>query len=495
MKHLLVAPLALGLAGPMVGCSEPPAAIIPNGVEPSPPASNDCQPPYPMSFAQAHFFFADLDADRTCTQFIEQDRCILGIFRDCIADDGEGTRQWAGRVETLGAERSVRLDGMTNGATVLSRSPACCEGALMPASEGPVEWSLLQCRLNRCGNPRDVAHVGLYFERYTEDLDPQARLLTPLSVDDADEGPLWVPSRGELWFSGSGRLEMIPVDPRSNRRTLDIPGDDSGPMLISSDAVFASADNALTRIELATLALQTTTFEGAILAMTLTPRGLLVAYENTPDTMSTLVLVSLDGTILDTESVPGRVRDLAALQDHPDLAVVSRHEEPNLLAVSNDLTLRTFLDFKEDGGDQVTLLDMVEGYAMPGQLAALPGGWIGFVDRCSDRALSRCWFEVSEDTAVLPVRIGIPGAVRFGPFWYDRLRDRVVLTTRSGRLIVLGRHPFHPFLQETVDIGGEPEGLAGASSGPSCTDTSTAYVYIRDLREVKPVQVSGFCPD
>ena len=490
-------PFRLILVATAFACSEPPAAVVPEGAEPPRPASDDCEPPYPMSFAQDHFFFADLDTNRTCTQFIEQDRCVLGIFEDCVTNDGQSTpaRQWTGWVDTEGTGRTVQLSGTTAGAAVIARSPSCCEGALMPTSEGPVEWALLACRLNRCGNPRDVAHVGVYFERLRSDLDPQGRVLDPLSAGAAEKGPVWVDGRRELWLLGNGQITLVPVDGRYSNQTIDIPGEGGQALVVTPTAVYAASDDTVTRIELSSLQMQPTTLAGPIQAMSQTSAGLLIACAlSTNPEVNELVLLNPQGQILGTALLDGEVDSIAALDDHEHIAVVARRGEPNLIAVAADLTLRTFLDFTDDTGDQITVLDLVEDFAIPKWLVGLPRGWIGFVDQCNAQVLTQCWFEVSEDKTVPPVRVGIPAAASLGPVWYDRTRDRVVVADREGQIVIINRTPLRPHLQETIKLPGELRGLTGVSTDATCTATSTAYAYLRDLQEVRPVSLTGFCP-
>src|SRR5262249_11798300 len=85
----------------LVACSSPPPPLIPSRDAIGPPREADRNCPISFErFAQAYFRIADLDRATSCIGYIEQDECILALFRDCTYDH---PRSWQGFID-MGAD-------------------------------------------------------------------------------------------------------------------------------------------------------------------------------------------------------------------------------------------------------------------------------------------------------------------------------------------------------------------------------------------------------
>ena len=156
------------IAASALGCDPPAASELPPTelVGPSPPAANTCVPPY-ARFANDAFLWADLDRGRSCTVYLEQDECVLGVFRDAACGGDE--REWRGIID---GEDRIRLGALYPPGTagLLPRSPRCCNGLLRRDDDIPPS-SQLACQMRECGNPADADHLGIRLERMDETVD------------------------------------------------------------------------------------------------------------------------------------------------------------------------------------------------------------------------------------------------------------------------------------------------------------------------------------
>ncbi|MCC7381438.1 MAG: hypothetical protein IT384_06385 [Deltaproteobacteria bacterium] len=85
----------------LAACASP-AAPPPPPEEVLPPIEEAASCPPTLRFAQADFYFADLELGNSCRTLLQQEECVLGIFDDCTyrlpGESGEW-RQWTGRIE------------------------------------------------------------------------------------------------------------------------------------------------------------------------------------------------------------------------------------------------------------------------------------------------------------------------------------------------------------------------------------------------------------
>lgn len=150
----------------LISCSAPPPPKIPPRDLIGPPreAAIECSPPY-QTFAQSQFRIADLDRGKSCTAFLEQDECILAIFRDCTFD-ASPSRSWRGAIDS---DKRVRLDATYESPAIGTRVARSCSGILqLPRAAGEPAWSRLACQIPAGADQRP--HAGFYFER----VDPMA---------------------------------------------------------------------------------------------------------------------------------------------------------------------------------------------------------------------------------------------------------------------------------------------------------------------------------
>lgn len=200
------------LAIASVGCESPPAPPLPaDGRLPPIEAAADCPPV--TRFAQDYFYIADLATRRSCTLFIEQDECVLGIFDDCShrSTTVGPRRQWTGRIDhqrTISIEPHYKEDENR-------KPPDRCTGPLMDP-ESPTRFAALACI--GAADP----HPGLFIERRiptddvtpfgTIDMDARVELerrATPWDDHLGDVALIEVAGRSELWV-----LLAMPQEPR-----------------------------------------------------------------------------------------------------------------------------------------------------------------------------------------------------------------------------------------------------------------------------------------
>lgn len=185
----------------LAGCGSPGApGSPPAGALPLPPAANTCGPA--LQVGRDWFYLADLQSGNSCSVYLEQDECVLGIYDDCTVR--VGARQWVGRV---GTDSSVGLTGervLTPGRTECSGRVGTesdrdhLELGCSPTSEGAVSRLVLERRvepppaLARARRRVEVAPVlGGAFVNFDEYMFDVARVQ--------------VGSQRQLWFAVEDR--------------------------------------------------------------------------------------------------------------------------------------------------------------------------------------------------------------------------------------------------------------------------------------------------
>lgn len=118
---------SLGLLGLLLACDAPPAPPAPSHPG-APPAAATCTPPYER-FGNTEVVWADLDLGRSCTAYLEQDECVLGIWRDCTTPT---PREWRGRV----TGSRVEMRALHPAGSSLPRKPDCCHGEIVETDDG-----------------------------------------------------------------------------------------------------------------------------------------------------------------------------------------------------------------------------------------------------------------------------------------------------------------------------------------------------------------------
>lgn len=182
-------------------CSAPAAPPAPDeSLQPPRYLAADCLPV--SEIARQHdvttnAFLADLDEGRSCEIFLEQDECVLAIFRDC-SYDASGTRQWVG--EATPGTNGIDVVLKPTFAKAPGRTPPRqCTGNLA-AADSPRAGTKLTC---------DGGSVeGLYIERkdfsvmrFGERMPDEMLVLGSFGTVDAlpDMVPVTVSGATEIW--------------------------------------------------------------------------------------------------------------------------------------------------------------------------------------------------------------------------------------------------------------------------------------------------------
>lgn len=233
-------------------------------------AAASCSPPY-ARLGSGPFVWLDMDEGRACTAYLEQDECVLGVYRDCTSQD---EREWRGGV---GPGDTVELEALYLVPSISARAPLCCLGPLTLGGDWP--YAQLECRVDDCRNPADDTHVGLFFapaltpapDGVTEDALGLPGLVTDVSGGYALAGTetapgvyrladrervlrfeggeaLAVSAEGAIWVAGDGILQgptaSYAFDPSREIRGLEANAD--GAVLLLADAALrVGVDGAL----------------------------------------------------------------------------------------------------------------------------------------------------------------------------------------------------------------------------------------------------------
>lgn len=145
--------------------------------------------------------------------FIEQDECVLGVFRDCSASPE--TREWRGRIDQ---NDQITLDAIYDPSEGAGqpRRPQCCLGALRRPDEASA-WSLLACRNQDCRNANDREHLGVLIERGPEAPDGRRVGISELPGPAADaDGQLALiqgvsPTEDGVWSLSGSPIRLFPA--------------------------------------------------------------------------------------------------------------------------------------------------------------------------------------------------------------------------------------------------------------------------------------------
>lgn len=172
--------------GALAACEAPPAPPGPP-MEKLPPleSASTCSPGAKLVNREAKppdkFYFADLETDKSCEVFLEEDECIIGIFDDCTWE-AQGIdpmvpessparqRQWIGRLNDMGSHKGMLdLNPLYGTPPTMNRLTHCF------GEVDEIGSSQASARLT-CGNN----HRGFYLEKR----DMAAKPLFTTSLDD-----------------------------------------------------------------------------------------------------------------------------------------------------------------------------------------------------------------------------------------------------------------------------------------------------------------------
>lgn len=417
-------------------CSNPPPPELPgrDRTGPAELANKDCAKlmPYPTNFGQAEYVWADLDRAELCTVYVEQDDCVVAIWRDCAGD----SREWQGRVAGAGASRMLHLESIyaNNGARP-ARAPSCCEGPILPADREPDE-AILSCGLQGCGIDVDKKHLGIQLERKRSGGGPtlgNSLTLGPTGskiVASANLGDsLWVLVQGpEPGIYGQNGERLATIEGQA--------------MVAGHGAFYVAQGRTLSRVEPSGAVSATFSVSSTIAHLAVLTDGILLG---TADE-----LVRFNSTI----SVPQR-RPVTGLTG---LIGLPRVDEPAAVAffaskietITSTLGRKLELDLAKD-----TVRDLT--HTLPQLGFAIDANTVGFAGKCNlDDSGKRCFFEARLEQPLRLERTALPqGSLQ--ALAVSATGDRIVAVSDQGLRTFL-RGPLRPELQHTLDLAGQ--GLA-----------------------------------
>jgi hypothetical protein len=339
LKSVRAVALAFGLATlTALACSGPQAPMIPPRDVVGPPyeASRDCTPPTDKfakpdpTAAGTNFLFADFDDAKSCIDYIEQDECILAIYRDCTFTGGSGMRSWVG---AIAHDKTITLSPTFTNSGVPPHQPAQCSGSLNnPVSGAPAfasaPWALLSCPTTKTG---EAPYQGIYFERADSTVTAALHLASGVINVAAASGPrmnflsdmIILSSMGQLWaiantgMSGDARNGLY-VGPTMGTMlskqglALTLPG-----MLraASDDSVVLIVDgHRITKVDPHSPGTAAATYQAPsdILDVGIRGRDVLVAFADPLPGKSDLLLLTLDalapeGTMMQVQQTISRI--------------------------------------------------------------------------------------------------------------------------------------------------------------------------------------------
>ena len=435
----------LQCAGPVLaaavlasGCGA--AGAPESAAEPAPVPAADflcSRPGFAREVGQARYRLVDMDQGQTCEVFVEQDECVLAIFRDCT-DLARTKREWQG-IATM--EETVRIAPLyPSEAEPPLRTPICCEGPT-PVDEPP-KWLLLDCRFTSCITA-NRGHTGLYLVPSAPDRPAlsvaSTEQVATLSSGGADVRAAWDGVRDEAWM-GWARGGLY-VRPRTGS-AAQVP-DVAGVSHLAQDetTLFAADGSTVRRIDKATrIASPAKVLDRSVLAMERIAEGLLVGLQ---DGVSTRLLL-LDPVSLESTAEVTRPGTITGLATRPlgGVALATFDRSPQLSVL--DATLSTVREIEM--GDLRDLgVDGVVPYG-PRMIAA---DRVAFYARCYRGAPSRhCYFEHKLDAdpdnpADRSIRIGVPNETRIVDVVTNVL-DAVWLAGEDRRIHRLATEPVRP---------------------------------------------------
>lgn len=463
----------------LAGCAGPgdPEYADPNLIGPPPAVGDNCDPPFPMNFAQDWFVFADLDQGVARNVFVEQDECAIGIYHDAT-DASANPREWQGFVGADPAvendyEPSITLVVKRSGGGRLSREPVCCRGGLYPrAVDFSPTYAMLACHSSSCEERFDTEHTGLYLE-LVDGVDPNTKKEAEVTLRQGASASDAVFAAGSVWVLVESSVYRI--DPNGNTAVdtmVSVPGARFIAAAPGGAAVFV-AGNELVRVETNDNAVQyRTTLPSAPDAMAVTSEGVLVAVTEG----ATSALIVYEAATLTPRDVPRtqaeRITSLAALDTTTAIAAATAEGSSSLFSVTATMTMALLTDLSRADGLSL-------GSIVPTRLVQIERQTLGFLGACYMGAARErhCYFEydaaATNETAVR--RVGVPEVEQLSDLAYDLATDRVVLSSSAGRVAFIDRGPvMRPRVQSTVRL---PSLRLGAIA---ISDMRRAYVLHAD---------------
>ena len=418
----------------LFACSSPPPPEIPptSEIGPPPAAALMCFPPYSM-FAQKAFLLADLDQGTSCEVYIEQDECILGIYRDCT-DPSPSSRQWVGIINSTGMRDALEFDIIEGVGGIVPRPPKCCDGELVDG-----EWAVLDCALSSCSNNSDTAHVGAYIESLDVAASPWGSVAGSGTVGGTGLIDfVFVSGRQEIWAITPVSLIVHEIGGASATLPINLTSA-SGIVLADHEGTAYVADGSqLLRIDTTTRAVDETVDLGAeVVVLTIGPAGVAVGVREGNGTRLSLRRAGDLSTEDATHMFETEIGDAVPVQDGNSVtAWVASVEGGNLLVLTSSLSVSRERSLTKPATKLFSPAPLVLGY---------------FADCSNLSNMKHCYFELDlarEETR----RIGIPdvGVLTDGAVSQDG--TQMLFAGSDGGLGVLERATFRPRVRERVTL-------------------------------------------
>ena len=319
---------------------------------PTPAADVLCNDPgFVQDIGPDRYRLVDMDQGKSCPVFVEQDDCVVAIFRDCT-DDSTTPREWQGRARTDGSLRLDPLTPPTALGTALLRQPRCCEGPIVASSidvEGATEWALLDCRDDVCESA-NRRHTGLYLTRNTT---ITAALSVLRTAQIAAAGPasrsvsgVWDSVRRQSWWGWGASGGLYVSDEMGDAALVDASLSVDA-LAQSSDRVFAIGGQRLSSFDKQIRTATVLERPGSLSAVTALQEDVLVAVElddssvlelRDGETLSLLFERPLSGTVTGLAPRPGG-GTIVTVDDPARLVVLTAS-----LAVSQTIEMGKFTD-------------------------------------------------------------------------------------------------------------------------------------------------------
>jgi hypothetical protein len=318
-------------------------------------AAADCPPTLP--FAQAEFRIADLDRGKSCIGFLEQDECILALFRDCTYDH---PRSWQGSLDMRKVVLNATYDPHQG---VGARDPnECCGPLVTPMGEPP--WAKLSCVI---GGGNATAHAGFYLERADEGVRPYyrfspeagVRLATPMTAIDgfAPDFALLESAR-QLWALASGvgtggNATGVYFGATTAAMLTRLATQLAAPSVIRASRderfILVADGSTVHRIDTQTRVDMPLTVSGGIVEMEVIGGGLLVA-SNAPPHSTRLRMFAIDSLqpATDEKTIDGQVFGIIPLPTSTTSIALVVFDSPEVSAIDANLAVvRTFMPYTE----------------------------------------------------------------------------------------------------------------------------------------------------
>lgn len=423
------------LMGLSLGCSDPgPPTIPPRSViGPDRPAATTCFPPY-SDFAQAPFVLADLNQGVSCEVYLEQDECVLGIFKDCT-DLSPDPRQWIGTIDSNMMRDMLEFAIVEGEGSVISQSPSCCRGELFDS-----RWAMMDCALTNCSNTTDSVHVGTYLELIDETIPAWGAIGAVGFVDASGTVEEFVyvqKSPPEIWALTRNAVAVHEI---GGVTQILQPTLMNGSRIVLADhgnTAYVADGSTLLRFDTQTRTIEESVDLGArIDVLAYSPNGIAVGIQEGTDTRLTLRRTA-DLNTVTADRLHPRLNDITLVREGAmDATWVAAIEDEKLLVLTSSLSL---------SDDQPIVKPARKVYPVDDRV-------VGFLAQCSETSnKAHCYFEWRMDRGEVR-RAGFPNVGDIRDIVVDPMRNAVLAVGTEPRLGILDRGQWRPLVQAQFEV-------------------------------------------